>query len=414
MKIRLVKKCCLMMVCILATAGITSCSSDDEPKNPTIQNLDQKLLTGIWISGAMEKGNLFTLEFKEGNIVTINVIHDNKEYYRQLESSYKVSGNDILIRGSKTDAKTITVKSIAENEMVVEAINLTTSGETVTNTFVRRNPTTADKLENTTWTVKTKIPWVNANKDELTLPGNLTINGKRTINPNNYQEIYNKIIDDDFRMIFNEKINGNQTLAQVTAYDGQVSIWTYPYSLDGYKLDCYEMIGGYQTNVDYTLFKTEEGDLFCIFEKNAVVAYTLDYFTLEAEMQGCEITDDEWSVFANELEACLERATLLMILQPDPSGRNYYKEALVGGKWVWEEDGNKDVMTFMDNGKMQNTFINDDINGEAQLKYSVTGNTLTLVNNNDVEIPYAIYLFGDMLVMTGADFTRIYYRQASE
>ena len=90
------------------------------------------------------------------------------------------------------------------------------------------------------------------------------------------------------------------------------------------------------------------------------------------------------------------------------------QEALVVGKWVWEEDGNKDVMTFMDNGKMQNTFINDDINGEAQLKYSVTGNTLTLVNNNDVEIPYAIYLFGDMLVMTGADFTRIYYRQASE
>lgn len=414
MDIRLLKKFCLMIVCILTTAGTASCSSDDEPKPPTISDLDQKLLTGIWISGDLEKGNLFTMEFKEGNIVMINVIYNNTEYYRQLESSYKVNGNNILMMGSRTDAKTLIVKSMSDNEMVIEAINLTNSGETVTNTFVRRNPTAADKLENTTWTVKTKVPWIKTSKDELTLPGNLTINGKRTINPNNYQEIFNKIIDDDFRMIFNEKINDNQTLAQVTAYDGQVSIWTYPYSLDGYKLDCYEMIGGYQTNVDYTLFKTEEGDLFCIFEKNAVVAYTLDYFTLEAEWQGCEITDDEWLVFTNELEACLDRATLLMILQPDSSGRNYYQETLIVGKWVWEEDGKKDVMTFWDNGKMTNAFINEDTNGEVQYTYSVTGNTLTLVNYNNVEIPYTIYLFGDMLVMSGTDFTRIYYRQASE
>ena len=414
MGIRLLKKFCLMMVCILVTAETASCSSDDESKSPTISDLDQKLLTGIWISGEQEKGNLFTMEFKEGNIVMINVIHNNTEYYRQLESSYKVNGNNILIMGSRTDTKTLIVKSMSDNEMVVEAINLTDSGETVTNTFVRRNPTAADKLENTTWTVKTKVPWIKTNKDELTLPGNLTINGKRTINPNNYSEIIDKIIDDDFRLIFNEKINGNETLALVTAYDGRMSIWTYPYSLDGYTLDCYKMNGGYETKVDYTLFKTEEGDLFCIFEKNAVIAYTLDNFTLEAEWQGREITDDEWLVFANELEACLDRATLLMILQPDSSGRNYYQETLIGGKWVWEEDGNKDVMTFWDNGKMTNAFINEDTNGEVQYTYSVTGNTLTLVNYNNVEIPYTIYLFGDMLVMSGTDFTRIYYRQASE
>lgn len=102
-----------------------------------------------------------------------------------------------------------------------------------------------------------------------------------------------------------------------------------------------------------------------------------------------------------------------MILQPDTSGRNYYQETLIGGKWVWEEDGSKDVMTFWNNGKMLDTFINDDRNGVAQYKYSVTGHTLTLVNNNDVEIKYTIYIFGDMLVMLANDFTRIYFRQDS-
>ena len=72
------------------------------------------------------------MEFKEGNIVTINVIHNNTEYYRQLESSYKVNGNNIFIMGSRTGAKTLIVKSMSDNEMVVEAINLTNSGETVT------------------------------------------------------------------------------------------------------------------------------------------------------------------------------------------------------------------------------------------------------------------------------------------
>lgn len=50
------------------------------------------------------------MEFKEGNIVTINVIHNNTEYYRQLESSYKVNGNNIFIMGSRTGAKTLIVK----------------------------------------------------------------------------------------------------------------------------------------------------------------------------------------------------------------------------------------------------------------------------------------------------------------
>lgn len=55
MDIRLLKKFCLMMVCILTTVGTASCSSDDEPMPPTISDLDQKLLKGIWISGDMEK-----------------------------------------------------------------------------------------------------------------------------------------------------------------------------------------------------------------------------------------------------------------------------------------------------------------------------------------------------------------------
>lgn len=34
MDIRLLKKFCLMMVCILTTVGTASCSSDDEPMPP--------------------------------------------------------------------------------------------------------------------------------------------------------------------------------------------------------------------------------------------------------------------------------------------------------------------------------------------------------------------------------------------
>lgn len=402
----------LLIVCIMTGIVMTSCSSDDDPKDPVIPNLDQKLLTGIWISGDIEKGNLCTMEYKDNNKATANVIVNSKEYYRQFECSYKVEGNDIVYTSPKYTVR-VKVTSISDNEMKIEVANYPEEGKSTYLTFVRRNPTTAEDIENTSWTVKTKVPWVKANKEELTLPGNLTINGKRTISLNNYSEIFNKIIDDDFRMIFNETVNDNKTLSQVTAYDGRVSIWTYPYSLEGYNLNCHEMIGGYETDVDYTLFKTEEGDLFCIFEKNAVIAYTLDYFTLEAEWQGCDITDDEWLAFANELEASFDRATLLMILQPDTSGRNYYQETLIGGKWVWEEDGSKDVMTFWDNGKMLNTFINNDRNGVAQYKYSVTGHTLTLVNNNDVETKYTIYIFGDMLVMSANDFTRIYFRQDS-
>ncbi len=225
MDIRLLKKFCLMMVCILTTVGTASCSSDDEPMPPTISDLDQKLLKGIWISGDLEKGNLFTMEFKEGNIVTINVIHNNTEYYRQLESSYKVNGNNIFIMGSRTGAKTLIVKSMSDNEMVVEAINLTNSGETVTNTFVRRNPTTADKLENTTWTVKTSVPWIEANKDELTLPGNLLMNGKRTLSLKNLPNTFKQMMSDEYwHIVFYD----DSTMAQVTCYDDKVQVWSYP------------------------------------------------------------------------------------------------------------------------------------------------------------------------------------------
>ena len=40
----------LLIVCIMTGIVMTSCSSDDDPKDPVIPNLDQKLLTGIWIS----------------------------------------------------------------------------------------------------------------------------------------------------------------------------------------------------------------------------------------------------------------------------------------------------------------------------------------------------------------------------
>lgn len=66
MDIRLLKKFCLMMVCILTTVGTASCSSDDEPMPPTISDLDQKLLKGIWISGDLEKGNLLPWSSRKG------------------------------------------------------------------------------------------------------------------------------------------------------------------------------------------------------------------------------------------------------------------------------------------------------------------------------------------------------------
>ena len=408
MDIRLLKKFCLMMVCILTTVGTASCSSDDEPMPPTISDLDQKLLKGIWISGDLEKGNLFTMEFKEGNIVTINVIHNNTEYYRQLESSYKVNGNNIFIMGSRTGAKTLIVKSMSDNEMVVEAINLTNSGETVTNTFVRRNPTTADKLENTTWTVKTSVPWIEANKDELTLPGNLLMNGKRTLSLKNLPNTFKQMMSDEYwHIVFYD----DSTMAQVTCYDDKVQVWSYPYTLENYKMSCSAMMGSYEGSISYTVFKTEEGDLFFIYGKDAVMGYIIDYCTMLADLQGCDITRAEWEAFANDFDESLNKAQLYLIFEPDNGGREYMKEALTYGTWVHQDESLTDKICFDKNGKITNTFTNDGESGQVVYDYSVIGNKLTLVNPNGVEMTIRINLFGDQMIVVFSDYTILYDRK---
>lgn len=307
------KSLCLMLTCIMATIAITSCSSDDDPEKPdtsAISELDQKLLKGIWLSGDFEKGDLFTLEFKDEKNVLVNVVHNSILYYQQLQLKYKVSGNDIQLMSSRAEPKIITVKSMKDNEMVVEALNLTKPGEVVTNTFVRRNPTSVDDVDNTSWSVKKRVTWVKADKDELTLPGNLTFDGKRTVSLGSDSELFKMVVDDDFRLKFND----DQTLELMTTYNGSQISHTYPYMLDSYMLRVSLSVGPYEADALHTLFKTDSGNLFFIVKKKAFVAYTLDYLTLEAKAQGCDIPDDEWLSFASELEDSLDIAMFLLIL----------------------------------------------------------------------------------------------------
>lgn len=406
------KKIFLMSIFLMASIGFVSCSSsddNDEPEPvPVIPELDQKLLNGIWISGDMEKGNLYTMQFTEDKVRTI-VIANRKEY-RQVEYDYEVEGNNIVYIGSKSSV-TIIVKSFAENEMEVELSNYPEVGMTTTNTYVRRYPTTAQGIENTNWKVKMNVPWVNAITDELTLPGNLTIDGKNTISLVNYSEVFRKIIGDDFRMMFND----DQTLAQLITYDGSSNLNSYPYELDGHNMSFLISNGLFGAMVNHTFFKTEEGSLCYILEKDAVIAYTLNYLVNEAVAQGCKISSDEWLAFASKLNSNLELSTLLLILEPDTSGRNYVKEALIGGKWVRiDDEGELDVMVFMEDGTMLNSFTYNEGSGEAKYQYKVEGNKLTLINSNNGEFQYTVFLSGNELVMKSTDYSEVYYRQADE
>lgn len=69
-------------------------------------------------------------------------------------------------------------------------------------------------------------------------------------------------------------------------------------------------------------------------------------------------------------------------------------------------------MNFLSNGLMLNTILGDESN-VIQYNYSVTGNKLKLVDNNNVEANYRIHLAGDQMTMVGHNFSRVYTRQAS-
>ena len=152
-----------------------------------------------------------------------------------------------------------------------------------------------------------------------------------------------------------------------------------------------------------------------ILEKDAVIAYTLNYLVKEAVAQGCKISSDEWLAFASKLKSNLELSTLLLILEPDTSGRNYVKEALIGGKWVRiDDEGELDVMVFMEDGTMLNSFTYNEGSDEAKYQYKVEGNKLTLINSNNVEFQYTVFLSGNELAMKSTDYSEVYYRQADE
>lgn len=69
-------------------------------------------------------------------------------------------------------------------------------------------------------------------------------------------------------------------------------------------------------------------------------------------------------------------------------------------------------MNFLSNGLMLNTILGDESN-VIQYNYSVTGNKLKFVDNNNVEANYRIHLAGDQMTMVGHNFSRVYTRQAS-
>lgn len=396
-----------LAVASLLTVSTLSACSDDDPETPVIPQLEQKLIGGMWIDGSLENGNIVTISFTEGNNAVFNVIIDNKQYFKQLACTYEVNGNTILFKGLNYQPKVI-VKSFNDTRMDVEVVNFPAEGQTHTTSFIRKHPTSADNLENTQWTVKTSVPWIEANKDELTLPGNLVMNGKRTLSLKNLPNTFKQMMSDEYwHMVFYD----DSTMAQVTCYDDKVQVWSYPYTFENYKMSCSAMMGSYEGSISYTVFKTEEGDLFFIYGKDAVMGYIIDYCTMQADLQGCNITRAEWEDFANDFDASLNKAQLFLIFEPDNSGRDYMKETLTYGTWVHQDESLTDKICFDKNGKITNTFTNDGESGQVVYDYSVIGNKLTLVNPNGVEMTIRINLFGDQMGVVFSDHTIIYDRK---
>ena len=63
---------------------------------------------------------------------------------------------------------------------------------------------------------------------------------------------------------------------------------------------------------------------------------------------------------------------------------------------------------------MLNSFTDIEGSGEAKYQYKVEGNKLTLINSNNVESQYTVFLSGNELVMKSTDYSEVYYRQADE
>ena len=308
------KHLCLLLVCIMAGISITSCSSDDNPSEEVIPQLKQKLIGGIWLAGKIDEGNLVTISFLEENKAVFNVIFGSTVYYKQEKCDYEVKGNTIF-----TGKYQIKVKSFSDTSMDVEITNFPEDGQTYSATYIRRNPTVADNLEYTEWMVKKCVPWIEANKDEVTLPANLTINNKRTINPKDLSNTFKQLMDESYYLHFQEK----ETMTEVVRFGGMY-VRSFSYTLDGYKMSRSVMYSDFETKEDLTVFKTEEGNLFLIFNKEAVVAYLTDFFMDVADFEGYEITSNEWDAFAKELAESLDKAAVFLILEEDEDSKSDY------------------------------------------------------------------------------------------
>ena len=84
-----------MLVSIIVGSGMTSCSSDDDPSETVISQLEQKLIGGMWLDGSLEKGNLVTRHCIKGNKAGLNVSLDGTEYLKQKICSYGIKDSTV-------------------------------------------------------------------------------------------------------------------------------------------------------------------------------------------------------------------------------------------------------------------------------------------------------------------------------
>ncbi|MGM9719073.1 MAG: hypothetical protein ACI3YP_00010 [Prevotella sp.] len=392
----------LLIVCIMACVGITSCSSDDNPSEDAIPQLEQKLIGGMWLEGSLDKGNLVTIHFLEGNKAVFNVIMDSKEHVKQGTYSYEVKGNTIIFKGQSHNPK-MTVKSFDDKRMDVEVMNFPEEGQTYSTTYIRRYPTLAENLGNTNWTLKKSFCWVEANKEQIVLPGSTGPDDQTVIYLQTFIDLFKDMMaENTWKYLFHD----DNTYSLVTSFTGDLNLWNHPYKLDDYTMSCSIKNGDVEATLDNYIFKTEEGNLMMIFPKRAIIAYLIDFITLSYG----SLTVDEWKAFADELSASLDNAKIILIFTPDTSGRNYIQENLTNGTWKYEDENTTEKLQFDSNGKMTNTISGNGKDTEEVYDYSVEGKKLTLTNLSG-KSTYDIYFLGDQLFVADGNQTKVYTRE---
>lgn len=393
----------LMLVSIIVGSGMTSCSSDDDPSETVISQLEQKLIGGMWLDGSLEKGNLVTMNFLKGNKAVLNVILDSTEYLKQKICSYEIKDSTVYIIGKDYQARMI-VKSIDDKKMDVEVINFPAEGQTTSTTYIRRHPSLAGNLGNTNWTLKKSFCWVKANKEKLVLPGSTGPDDQTVIYLQTFIDYFATMMSEDtWQYIFHD----DNTYSLVTNFTGDMNVWNHPYQLKDYTMSCSVKDGDIEATLDNYIFKTEEGNLMLIFPKKAIIAYLIDFLTLSSD----SYSPEEWKKFSEEVSASLDHATIILLFSPDGSGRNYMQENLTCGSWVCEGENMTERMTFDSNGKMTHTVTGNGVDKETVYDYSVSGKKMTLSNLSSGEKTYDICFFGDQLHVMDGNQTKVFLRE---